>query len=108
MEHMVPQHTKEHIREEIFRLLKYAPPEMRVGVLGLFPAAKRTLDQGYRPSVRGVPLRSCGGRPPGLAAPSRTSARGQARRGASDHRTAAALARPMAAAKNQRKVGLQP
>ena len=55
---MVPQHTKEHIREEIFRLLKYAPPEMRVGVLGLLPAAKRTLDQGYRPSVRSVPLRS--------------------------------------------------
>ncbi|MEG6503525.1 hypothetical protein V6C07_10845, partial [Desulfovibrio sp. 1214_IL3152] len=54
----MPQHTKEYVREEIIRLLKYAPPEMRVAVLGLLPAAKRTLNQGYRPSVRGVPLRS--------------------------------------------------
>ena len=58
MEHTVPQHTKEYIREEIIRLLKYAPPEMRAAVLGLIPAAKRTLTQGFRPSVRGVPLRS--------------------------------------------------
>lgn len=31
---------------------------MRVAVLGVMPAAKRTLDSGYRPEVRGVPLKS--------------------------------------------------
>ncbi|WP_008682287.1 hypothetical protein [Desulfovibrio sp. 3_1_syn3] len=52
------QHSPQAIREEIGRLLKYAPPEMRVAVLGVMPAAKRTLDSGYRPEVRGVPLKS--------------------------------------------------
>ena len=57
-EYAVAQHTKEDIREEIIRLLKYAPPEMRVAVLALLPATKRTLNQGYRPTMRGTPLRS--------------------------------------------------
>lgn len=47
-----------HVREDIARLLKYAPPEMRAAVLGLLPAAKRTLDSGYHPDVRRVPLKS--------------------------------------------------
>lgn len=52
------QHTPEFIREEIKRLLKYAPPEMRAAAIGLLPAAKRTLDTGYHPAVRRVPMRS--------------------------------------------------
>lgn len=31
---------------------------MRAAVLGLLPAAKRTLDSGYHPDVRRVPLKS--------------------------------------------------
>ena len=58
MEFNVSQHSTEYIREEIKRLLKYAPPEMRVAALALLPAAKRTLNTGYHPAVRGVPMRS--------------------------------------------------
>ena len=50
------RHATPYIREEITRLLKYAPPEMRAAILALLPAAKRVLDTGYRPAVRGVPL----------------------------------------------------
>ncbi|SDF83788.1 hypothetical protein [Desulfovibrio legallii] len=58
MEFIVSQHNPEYIREEIKRLLKYAPPEMRAAALALLPAAKRTLNTGYDPAVRGVPMRS--------------------------------------------------
>ena len=33
------QHSPEYIREEIKRLLKYAPPEMRAAAIALLPAA---------------------------------------------------------------------
>ena len=58
MEHTVSQHSPEYIREEIKRLLKYAPPEMRAAAIALFPAAKRSLNTGYHPCLRGVPMRS--------------------------------------------------
>ena len=52
------QHSPEYIREEIKRLLKYAPPEMRAAAIALLPAAKRSLNTGYHPCLRGVPMRS--------------------------------------------------
>lgn len=55
---IVSHQASNHVREDITRLLKYAPPEMRAAVLGLLPAAKRTLDSGYHPDVRRVPLKS--------------------------------------------------
>lgn len=51
------QHSPAYIREEITRLLKYAPPEMRAAAIALLPAARRSLAAGYHPAVRGVPLR---------------------------------------------------
>ena len=50
------QHSPEYIREEIKRLLKYAPPEMRAAAIALLPAAKRSLNTGYHPCLRGVPM----------------------------------------------------
>ena len=58
MEQTVSQHSPEYIREEIKRLLKYAPPEMRAAAIALLPAAKRSLNTGYHPCLRGVPMRS--------------------------------------------------
>ena len=58
MEQTVAQHSPEYIREEIKRLLKYAPPEMRAAAIALLPAAKRSHNTGYHPCLRGVPMRS--------------------------------------------------
>ena len=54
---VLSRYARHYVRQEIVRLLKYAPPEMRKAILALFPAAKRVLDSGYHPAVRDVPLK---------------------------------------------------
>ena len=44
-------------RREIEQLLRLAPPTVQGAALGLLRAAKTSLDAGYSPDVRGVPLR---------------------------------------------------
>lgn len=45
------------IRQEIIALLEPAPPTVQAAILALFRAAKTSIDSGYCPDVRGVPLR---------------------------------------------------
>lgn len=49
---------KNTIKKGFMQLLVRAAPENRRAVINLLPAAKRALDQGYMPDVRGVPLHS--------------------------------------------------
>ena len=46
------------IRKGIIQLLVRATPEHRRAVLALLPVAKQSLDNGFEPDVRGVPLHS--------------------------------------------------
>lgn len=45
------------IRRDIEQLLSLAPPTVKTAILALLPAAKTALDAGYKPDVRGVPIR---------------------------------------------------
>lgn len=46
-----------NIRKEIALLMEAAPPTAQAAILALFRAAKTTIDSGYYPDVRGVPLK---------------------------------------------------
>ena len=45
------------IRKEVTQLLRLAPPTVQAAALALMQAAKTSLDAGYRPDVRGVPIK---------------------------------------------------
>lgn len=52
-------HPSAHlVKKELLFLLAESPPEMRAAILGLIPAAKRSLDAGYRAEIHRSPLKS--------------------------------------------------
>ncbi len=49
--------TSHYVRTEIIRLMEHAPPEVRLSIIALFRAAKFSLNAGFVPDIRGIPLR---------------------------------------------------